>query len=85
MDLCDECAKLQGCSADLASKKGMTLVGIGEFDGRVVIEHYRCEECGTVMVRQLAGRANERVWSAFYKSSGQSVRHPESRHGHGLS
>ena len=73
MKLCDECTKLQGRSAELFRKEGMTLVGIGECGGRVAIEHYRCDECGTVMVRQLAGQLTERVWTAFYKSDGSTT------------
>jgi hypothetical protein len=65
MDLCDECAKLQGCSADRVREEGMTLVGVGQCEGVVAIEHYRCEKCQTVMVRQLCGCSTEQVWTAI--------------------
>jgi len=43
----------------------MTLVGVGQCEGVVVIEHYRCEKCQTVMVRQLCGCSAEQVWTAI--------------------
>jgi uncharacterized Zn finger protein len=76
MDLCDECAKLQGCSAECLREKGMTLVGVGQCGGTTAIEHYRCEECGTVMVRQLAGDASEQVWRAIYKTETRGTSSP---------
>jgi hypothetical protein len=35
MELCDECAKLQGCSADQSRASAMTLVGVDECEGVV--------------------------------------------------
>ncbi len=69
MELCDECDKLQGCSADQSSASGMRLVGIGECEGIVAIEHYRCSRCSALMHRQFVGSAPERIWSAIYQSN----------------
>jgi hypothetical protein len=44
----------------------MALVGIGECEGVVAIEHYRCSRCGAVMRRQFVGSAPERIWTAIY-------------------
>jgi hypothetical protein len=37
MELCDECAKLQGCSADHSRASGMTLVGVDECEGEGLV------------------------------------------------
>lgn len=68
MELCDECAMLQGRSADQSGASGMALVGIGECDGVVAIEHYRCSRCSTVMHRQFTGDVHERIWRAIYRT-----------------
>ncbi len=68
MELCDECARLQGRSAQQAGASGMTLVGVGECEGVVAIEHYRCSRCSTVMHRQFTGGAQERIWRPIYRS-----------------
>jgi hypothetical protein len=65
MDNCTICANLRGCSADVAHQDGMTLIGIGACEGVTAIEHYRCEHCGTVMVRQLCGCSSEQIWFAL--------------------
>jgi hypothetical protein len=69
MEICDECEKLQGCSADQSRGSGMTLVGIGECEGVVAIEHYRCGRCGAVMHRQFVGSAPERIWRTIYRTT----------------
>jgi hypothetical protein len=65
MELCDECSTLQGCSADRIREEGLTLIGVGECEGVVAIEHYRCEKCRALLVRQLCGCSAEKVWTAF--------------------
>ncbi|MGF6902704.1 hypothetical protein P3T22_003983 [Paraburkholderia sp. GAS348] len=47
----------------------MTLVGIGECEGVLAIEHYRCGRCGVIMHRQFVGSAPERVWTAIYRAT----------------
>ncbi|AJW99824.1 hypothetical protein QHI69_00065 [Burkholderia gladioli pv. gladioli] len=69
MELCDECAKLQGRSADQAGANGMRLVGVGECEGVVAIELYQCSRCSTLMHRQFTGGMQERIWKAIYRSS----------------
>jgi hypothetical protein len=68
MEFCDECAKLQGCSADQSLVGDMTLIGVGECEGVVAIEHYLCTRCGAVMHRQFVGAARERIWTAIYRA-----------------
>jgi hypothetical protein len=66
MDDCTICASLHGRpAADAISKDGLKLIGIGECEGVTAIEHYLCERCGTVMVRQLYGCSSEQVWTAL--------------------
>ena len=65
MELCTGCASLHGRPADSSRTDAMKLVGIGECEGIVAIEHYRCEQCGTIMVRQLCGCASDQVWTAL--------------------
>lgn len=62
MELCDGCIQLEGRSSGLAGNDEMTLVGIGQCEGRVALEHYRCRRCGALMVRQLCGESIERIW-----------------------
>jgi hypothetical protein len=66
MDDCTVCATLPGRpAADAAGVTGLKLIGIGECEGVTAIEHYLCERCGTVMVRQLCGCSSEQVWTAL--------------------
>ena len=65
MELCEECIDLDGRSSGVAGNAGMTLVGVGQCEGRVALEHYRCHTCGALMVRQLCGETEEQVWMAL--------------------
>lgn len=66
MELCNDCESLNGHSAAQSCLSGMTLIGIGEREGTLVIEHYHCRRCGTIMQRQFAGDPVEQVWTAIY-------------------
>lgn len=66
MELCNECDKLQGRPANQSRSDDLTLVGIGECEGVLAIEHYRCGRCGVVMHRQFTGKTLERVWTPLY-------------------
>jgi hypothetical protein len=65
MEPCDKCAKLEGAPADFVREAGMTLGGVGQCSGVVAIEHYRCDDCGTLMIRQLAGDPTDQIWTAI--------------------
>ncbi|WP_239482821.1 hypothetical protein [Paraburkholderia sp. C35] len=65
LDNCTVCTSLQGRPADVVRRDGLTLIGVGECEGVTAIEHYRCEHCGTIMMRQLCGCSSEQVWTAL--------------------
>lgn len=65
MELCEECRNLDGRSSSFVGNDEMTLVGVGQCEGRVALEHYRCRRCGALMVRQLCGESSEQVWMAL--------------------
>ena len=60
---CDKCSAVAGCACDAVPREGLTLIGIGQCNGVLALEHYRCNDCGAVLGRQFAGDDCERVWS----------------------
>ena len=64
MEECTVCAELPGRPAAFLRIEGLRLIGIGQCEGALAIEHYRCEQCGTVLVRQVCGCASEQVWTS---------------------
>jgi hypothetical protein len=65
VELCEGCIELEGRSSSQPSNDDMTLVGIGQCEGRVALEHYRCRRCGVLMARQLWGESTEQIWMAL--------------------
>lgn len=65
MLVCDKCTSVAGCACDANRLDGLTLIGVGECNGSLALEHYRCDDCGTVLGRQFTGDECERIWSVL--------------------
>lgn len=65
MEVCEECAKIDGRPVDVDRQADLTLIGVADCNGSIALEHYRCNKCRAVIARRFAGDADERVWSVI--------------------
>jgi hypothetical protein len=68
MEVCDGCSDIDGLPVDVQRQENLTLIGVAERNGTLVLEHYRCDKCRAVIARQFTGDSDERVWSVIEAS-----------------
>lgn len=65
MEVCEECAKIDGRPFDVDRQVDLTLIGVADCSGALALEHYRCKRCKAVIARRFMGDPEERVWSVI--------------------
>ncbi|MFM0291619.1 MULTISPECIES: hypothetical protein [Paraburkholderia] len=65
MEVCDGCSDIDGRPVDVQRQENLTLIGVAERNGALVLEHYRCDKCRAIIARQFAGDSDERIWSVI--------------------
>ncbi|WP_233518946.1 hypothetical protein [Paraburkholderia xenovorans] len=65
MEVCDGCSGINGRPVDVQRQEHLTLIGVAECNGTLVLEHYRCDKCRAVIARQFTGDSAERIWSVI--------------------